>query len=218
LEPQLVPLAPQHAVFSEGAQHDAWAVGEQQAAASAGCCVAIGMPLGEGVDGCLAGVVGWLDFIAQLLVSLLVWFAHRKAHIQRRRSCQKDAADLRGLRGWQALCLPMWWPRFLAQVSPAVCQTNNRSGLFSCYWWLFGADIKTASTASLFISLPTVLVGLVRYANRGAFTLKVHSKFPLDLKCTLRCTLLPKCTEYLFHEAKERKCDVNRYHNYHNPE
>jgi len=33
----------------------------------------------------------------------------------------------------------------------------------------FGADIKTAGTASLLISLPTVAVGLVRYANRGAF-------------------------------------------------
>jgi uncharacterized protein len=33
----------------------------------------------------------------------------------------------------------------------------------------FGADIKTAGTASLCISLPTVLVGLVRYASRGAF-------------------------------------------------
>lgn len=33
----------------------------------------------------------------------------------------------------------------------------------------FGADIKTAGTASLLISLPTVLVGLVRYASRGAF-------------------------------------------------
>lgn len=33
----------------------------------------------------------------------------------------------------------------------------------------FGADIKTAGTASLFISLPTVLVGLVRYASRGTF-------------------------------------------------
>ena len=35
---------------------------------------------------------------------------------------------------------------------------------------MFGADIKTAETASLFISLPTVIVGLVRYASRGAFT------------------------------------------------
>jgi uncharacterized membrane protein YfcA len=34
----------------------------------------------------------------------------------------------------------------------------------------FGADIKTAGTASLVISLPTLLVGLVRYAGRGAFT------------------------------------------------
>ena len=33
----------------------------------------------------------------------------------------------------------------------------------------FGADIKTAGTASLFISFPTVLVGLMRYASRGAF-------------------------------------------------
>ena len=33
----------------------------------------------------------------------------------------------------------------------------------------FGADIKTAGTASLIISLPTVLVGLARYAGRGAF-------------------------------------------------
>lgn len=34
----------------------------------------------------------------------------------------------------------------------------------------FGADIKTAGTASLLISLPTVFVGVVRYASRGAFT------------------------------------------------
>ena len=35
--------------------------------------------------------------------------------------------------------------------------------------FLYGADIKTAGTASLLISLPTVFVGLTRYANRGAF-------------------------------------------------
>lgn len=34
----------------------------------------------------------------------------------------------------------------------------------------FGVDIKTAGTASLLISLPTVIVGLLRYASRGAFT------------------------------------------------
>jgi tungstate transport system substrate-binding protein len=34
----------------------------------------------------------------------------------------------------------------------------------------FGADIKTAGTASLFISAPTVLVGVLRFASRGAFT------------------------------------------------
>ena len=34
----------------------------------------------------------------------------------------------------------------------------------------FGADFKTAGTASLLVSLPTVFVGLVQYANRGAFS------------------------------------------------
>jgi uncharacterized protein len=33
----------------------------------------------------------------------------------------------------------------------------------------FGADIKTAGTASLIVSLPTVAVGVARYAMRGAF-------------------------------------------------
>lgn len=33
----------------------------------------------------------------------------------------------------------------------------------------FGADIKTAGTASLLVSLPTVLVGIVRYAGQGAY-------------------------------------------------
>lgn len=33
----------------------------------------------------------------------------------------------------------------------------------------FGVDIKTAGTASLLVSFPTVLVGLVKYASRGAF-------------------------------------------------
>ena len=33
----------------------------------------------------------------------------------------------------------------------------------------YGADIKTAGTASLLISLPTVAVGIVRYARRGAY-------------------------------------------------
>lgn len=36
----------------------------------------------------------------------------------------------------------------------------------------FGVDIKTAGTGSLLISLPTVLVGLFRYAQQGAFTEK----------------------------------------------
>jgi len=33
----------------------------------------------------------------------------------------------------------------------------------------FGADIKTAGTASPLVSLPTVSVGVGRYARRGAF-------------------------------------------------
>jgi uncharacterized protein len=33
----------------------------------------------------------------------------------------------------------------------------------------FGADIKTAGTASLIISLPTVAMGIFRYARQGAF-------------------------------------------------
>jgi uncharacterized membrane protein YfcA len=33
----------------------------------------------------------------------------------------------------------------------------------------FGADIKTAGTGSLLVSLPTVLMGVIRYAGRGAF-------------------------------------------------
>lgn len=33
----------------------------------------------------------------------------------------------------------------------------------------FGADIKTAGTASLLVSFPTVLVGVIKYASRGAF-------------------------------------------------
>jgi hypothetical protein len=33
----------------------------------------------------------------------------------------------------------------------------------------FGADIKTAGSAALWVSLPTVVVGIVRYAHHGAF-------------------------------------------------
>jgi uncharacterized membrane protein YfcA len=34
----------------------------------------------------------------------------------------------------------------------------------------FGADVKTAGTAGLFVSLPTVLVGVMRYAAGGAYS------------------------------------------------
>ncbi|MCS6847957.1 MAG: sulfite exporter TauE/SafE family protein [Anaerolineae bacterium] len=37
------------------------------------------------------------------------------------------------------------------------------------FMFAFGADIKTAGTCSLLIGIPTVIVGLVRYAHCGAF-------------------------------------------------
>ncbi len=37
----------------------------------------------------------------------------------------------------------------------------------------FGADIKTAGTASLLISLPTVLVGVLKYSSQGAFANRI---------------------------------------------
>lgn len=45
----------------------------------------------------------------------------------------------------------------------------------------FGIDIKTAGTASLFISLPTVLIGLIRYIQHDAF----------DDRTSLKETVLP---------------------------
>ena len=33
----------------------------------------------------------------------------------------------------------------------------------------YGVDVKTAGTASLLVSLPTVIVGVIRYAQRGAY-------------------------------------------------
>jgi uncharacterized membrane protein YfcA len=47
----------------------------------------------------------------------------------------------------------------------------------------YGLDIKTAGTASLLISLPTVLVGVMRYASLGAFerTAVVETVAPMGL-------------------------------------
>jgi uncharacterized protein len=44
----------------------------------------------------------------------------------------------------------------------------------------FGANIKTAGTASLLISFPTICVGLLRYAKSGAFS----DRRPLRLTAT----------------------------------
>jgi uncharacterized membrane protein YfcA len=41
--------------------------------------------------------------------------------------------------------------------------------LIPTFLFAFGADIKTAGTASLLVSLPTVLIGMVRYARRGSY-------------------------------------------------
>ncbi len=43
----------------------------------------------------------------------------------------------------------------------------------------FGVDIKTAGTGSLLISLPTVLVGILRYAHDGAFADKLPLKITI---------------------------------------
>lgn len=48
----------------------------------------------------------------------------------------------------------------------------------------FGADIKTAGTASLLVSLPTVIVGITRYASRGAYASQqalVDTAVPMSL-------------------------------------
>ncbi len=48
----------------------------------------------------------------------------------------------------------------------------------------FGADIKTAGTCSLLIGIPTVIVGLIRYAHRGTFADRaplVHTVAPMGI-------------------------------------
>jgi uncharacterized membrane protein YfcA len=48
----------------------------------------------------------------------------------------------------------------------------------------FGADIKTAGTASLLISLPTVCVGILRYLSQGAYTERralMHTVVPMGV-------------------------------------
>jgi uncharacterized protein len=36
--------------------------------------------------------------------------------------------------------------------------------------FMFGADVKAAGTASLLVSLPTVIIGIVRYSQRGGYS------------------------------------------------
>ncbi len=48
----------------------------------------------------------------------------------------------------------------------------------------YGADIKVAGTASLIISLPTIIVGLLRYTARGAFANRrplLHTVVPMGI-------------------------------------
>jgi uncharacterized protein len=42
--------------------------------------------------------------------------------------------------------------------------------LIPTFLFVFGADIKAAGTASLLVSLPTVLLGIVRYRQRGGYS------------------------------------------------
>ena len=62
-----------------------------------------------------------------------------------------------------------WW-RFLGigQVSSLLGVAVGEV-IISTLNFAYGADIKTAGTASLLISLPTVAVGIARYARRGAY-------------------------------------------------
>ena len=46
---------------------------------------------------------------------------------------------------------------------------------------LFGADVKTAGTASVLVSLPTVLAGLARYAREGAFDRRADAALVLPM-------------------------------------
>ena len=58
--------------------------------------------------------------------------------------------------------------------------------------FVFGADIKTAGTASLLVSLPTVLVGVLRYRRLGAYTsvgLLRHLGLPRALGSIVGATL-----------------------------
>jgi uncharacterized protein len=63
----------------------------------------------------------------------------------------------------------------LAEAIQYQCRVERRRGvdpfrsLAPALVFAFGTDIKTAGTASLLISLPTVTVGLVRYHSRRAF-------------------------------------------------
>ncbi|MDJ0677145.1 MAG: sulfite exporter TauE/SafE family protein [Calothrix sp. MO_167.B42] len=53
----------------------------------------------------------------------------------------------------------------------------------------FGADVKTAGTSALLISLPTVLVGLLRYTSKGVFSDRI--KAPWEHRRPLNNTVIP---------------------------
>lgn len=56
----------------------------------------------------------------------------------------------------------------------------------------YGVDIKVAGTASLLISLPTVLVGIVRYAHQGGYSQKqdlYQTVVPMGVGSVLGATL-----------------------------
>lgn len=81
--------------------------------------------------------------------------------------------------------LPEWIPALIPDVAPARAAAGLLFGLgiglvssllgvaggeliIPTFVFAFGADIKTAGTCSLLIGIPTVVIGLIRYAHRGA--------------------------------------------------
>jgi uncharacterized membrane protein YfcA len=74
------------------------------------------------------------------------------------------------------LALPLWAQvvsgvvaGFGIGVVAAIMGVAGGELIIPTLMFAFGADIKTAGTASLLISLPTVCVGILRYTSQGAY-------------------------------------------------
>lgn len=68
-----------------------------------------------------------------------------------------------------------WWPVAAFGLGLAIGLVSSLLGvaggelIIPSFVFAFGAPIKLAGSASLVVSLPTVAVGIVRYARRGAY-------------------------------------------------